>query len=128
MAYLLGIPLLVVGLVVGMYLPDLDQRLPFLLHRSILTHNAFLPLLLACFLRRKKRPALCLLTIGLCGALAVHLAFDLFPNSWAGYALISLPFFGRGPRRSFRGCGLPSALSSVWWSPQCSCAMAWKWG
>lgn len=95
MGYLLGILLLVVGLVVGIHLPDLDQRVPFLLHRSILTHNAFLPLLLGLLLRRQERPALRLLTIGLSEALAIHLAFDLFPTTWTGYALISLPFLGR---------------------------------
>lgn len=94
MRYLLGIPLLVVGLLVGLYLPDLDQSLPFLLHRSIVTHNAFLPLLLGLLLRRQKRPALRLLAVGLSEGLAVHLAFDLFPRAWAGYALISLPFWG----------------------------------
>ena len=95
MAYLLSIPLLVAGLLVGLYLPDLDQAVPFLLHRSILTHNAFLPLLLGLLLRRQKRPAWRLLAVGLSEGLAVHFAFDLFPRAWIGYALISLPFVGR---------------------------------
>ena len=28
---------------------------------------------------------------------AVHLAFDLFPRAWKGYALVSLPFYGWMP-------------------------------
>jgi hypothetical protein len=95
MGYLIGVALLVAGVVGGVYFPDLDLRLPWLLHRSILTHNAFLPLLLGLLLYRRKAPALRLLAIGLGEGLAVHLAFDLFPSAWTGYALISLPFFGR---------------------------------
>lgn len=95
MGYLLGVPLLLVGVVVGASFPDLDQRLPFLLHRSIVTHNAFLPLVPALFLHRRKRPALRLLAVGLSAGLAVHLAFDLFPAAWSGYALVSVPFLGR---------------------------------
>jgi len=39
MGYLLGIPLLLFGVAVGLFFPDLDQRLPFFLHRSIITHT-----------------------------------------------------------------------------------------
>jgi len=95
MAYLVGVLLLAAGLVGGIHIPDLDQHVPFLLHRSIVTHNAFLPLFLGLLLRRQKSPALRLLAVGLSEALAVHLAFDLFPHGWSGYALISVPWVGR---------------------------------
>jgi len=114
MPYLIGIPLLVIGVVVGVYFPDLDQRLPFLLHRSILTHNAFLPLLLGLFFHQKKPPALRLLAVGVSEALAVHLAFDLFPIAWSGYALISVPFLGRtSPVFSWLWIALSIVLSLV---------------
>ncbi len=91
----MGILLFLVGAMAGIYFPDLDRRPSFLLHRSILTHNAFLPLLPALFFHRRKEPALRPPTIGLGEAPAVHLAFDLFPKDWSGYAPISWPFFGR---------------------------------
>jgi hypothetical protein len=113
MGYLIGIALLVAGLVAGAYFPDLDQRLP-LLHRSILTHNAFLPLLLGLLFRRQKAPALRLLTVGLSMGLAVHLAFDLFPQAWTGFARISLPFFGwTSPTFSWLWIALSIALCLV---------------
>jgi hypothetical protein len=95
MGYLSGILLLLFGVAVGLFFPDLDQRLPFLLHRSIITHAGLWALVLFACTHRARNPALRLLALGFSEALAIHLGFDLFPNAWSGYALISLPFVGR---------------------------------
>jgi hypothetical protein len=39
-----GVILLLLALLLGLNLPDLDQQLQFLVHRSILTHGFLLPL------------------------------------------------------------------------------------
>ena len=71
---------------VGAMFPDIDQRLPFLAHRSALTHSALVPILIA-----TRFPMIAGL---LAGGIAIHLAADLFPAGWAGYALIKIPFVG----------------------------------
>lgn len=86
---LAGLGLVALGLLlvqVGLVLPDIDQRIPFMGHRSILTHSVLLPLLL-----RGRWPAVAGL---LAGGIAVHLAADLLPRGWYGYALVRLPFLG----------------------------------
>ncbi|MCB9946600.1 MAG: hypothetical protein H6842_02090 [Rhodospirillaceae bacterium] len=72
---------------VGIYLPDIDQGLPFLTHRSGLTHSV-LPILA---LWRVLAPAL---VGGLAVGFAVTLSADLFPAAWTGFATIHLPFAG----------------------------------
>jgi hypothetical protein len=42
LTYLASVALFIVGLNVGISFPDLDQRLPLLLHRSLLTHGLFI--------------------------------------------------------------------------------------
>ena len=70
----------------GITLPDTDQWLPLLGHRSAVTHGMLLPLLV--FWRW--RPAGGFLG----GGVAIHLAADLLSRKWVGYALVKLPFFG----------------------------------
>lgn len=94
-----GVVLLVVAIRVGLKLPDIDQKVSFLSHRSLLTHGLLLPLLGLYLARRHLDSPLSLLWrlffIGLCVALTVHLGFDLFPRAWRGFALIQIPFYGR---------------------------------
>ena len=45
MRYLLGLIALVVGLAVGDWFPDIDQKTSLLLHRSIVTHGPLVPLI-----------------------------------------------------------------------------------
>src|SRR5215212_678649 len=84
------------GIIIGFWLPDLDFKLSFfgLLHRSMLTHSCLIPLLIW-WTSRKGLRARHYLLIGLCAAIAVHLCFDLFPLRWSGFALITIPFYGR---------------------------------
>lgn len=101
---LIALIALLVGASIGLYLPDIDRVFPFLLHRSILTHGVLIPLGIIMLTHKGRvewqRSAL----IGLCVTLAVHLCFDLFPVSWRGFALISVPFIGQ----------LSGTLSMLW--------------
>ena len=101
------IPLLIVGAAIGLKFADLDQKIPFLVHRSLLTHGVLIPLLLL-YLVRKQSDSMGLgwrfFTIGFSLANAVHLSFDLFPNGWYRHALIHIPFFG----------WMPALLSIAW--------------
>jgi hypothetical protein len=86
---------LALGAVVGAKFPDVDLRVPFLVHRSIVTHGILLSGI--GFLIQWERPQLWLRTllIGFSATVAVHLGFDLFPRGWGGPALIFIPFYGR---------------------------------
>lgn len=94
---------LLLGAVIGIHLPDLDNRLQWLiptsvlLHRSILTHGLIISLLLFLWIQKRggKTPSLRFFMIGLSLALAVHLCFDFFPRGWTGFALIHIPIYGR---------------------------------
>lgn len=95
---------LIGGAAIGLFLPDVDRSFPFLLHRSILTHSALIPLLCALSLQHTSPSWKRCATIGLSTAVAVHLSFDLFPVLWMGFALIHLPLYG----------WLGATLSMVW--------------
>ena len=75
--------------IITIFLPDLDLSLPFLHHRSMVTHSILIPLLLMKWKRIKISNVviLCLLL-----GFAIHMAADLSPKSWRGYALIYVPF------------------------------------
>ena len=85
-----------VGLHCGIIIPDIDQRTDLLLHRSIITHSPLIPLILLLLVLRIGF-GLYAFAMGISIGFAVHHAFDLFPTGWAGYALISLPFYGWTP-------------------------------
>ncbi len=86
---------LVGGLAVGLHLPDIDRSLPLLDHRSFLTHGPFLPIFIFILAHKKGHTGLLMVAVGISLGVAVHLAFDLFPRGWSGYALISVPIHGR---------------------------------
>lgn len=94
MPYLVAIIALILGTLIGLQLPDADRVFSlFLVHRSIITHGFLLPLGLFLLAQGRER----WLQLGAAGvslAVAVHLAFDLFPRQWYGYALIHAPLFG----------------------------------
>ncbi len=78
---------------IGLKLPDIDQQVGFLLHRSIITHGPLFPVA-AFVLAQVDNPLPRRFGMGLTLGYAVHLAFDLFPRSWQGYALVSIPGYG----------------------------------
>lgn len=82
----------------GIYrLPDIDQRFAdipvlnlLLTHRSILTHNALIPLVVAWMCRPLKKLGVPIALVP--GTLfAIHFLLDLFPKGWYGHAWIHLP-------------------------------------
>lgn len=99
----LSLVALAIAVYVGLELPDVDQRVGFLLHRSIITHGPLFPLL-AFVLSLSDSPVRRRLGAGIALGFAVHMAFDLFPRSWQGYALVSIPSYG----------WMPSVVSWIW--------------
>ena len=94
MKYLLGLVALVVGLAVGDWFPDIDQQTGLLLHRSIFTHGPLVPLILFAAASSTKSIQLRWFALGVTLGVSIHLSFDLFPSSWLGFALISVPTYG----------------------------------
>ena len=94
MKYLFGFAALVVGLVVGNWFPDIDQKTDLLVHRSIVTHGPLLPIIVVGVASVIRTTPLRWVALGLAVGLAVHLSFDLFPKGWSGFALISVPGYG----------------------------------
>ncbi len=102
MRYTAGLFLFVIAAFIGLKLPDFDQSFywrPLIVHRSLLTHSALLPLILFWLLRahvigKKADPRLRLSLMGFLLATAVHFCFDLFPSAWTGYALVHIPLLG----------------------------------
>ena len=82
--------MLLVGLsfAIGLALPDLDFALPFVTHRSALTHSVA-PALLVWWQARSGVPVA---GVGL--GTGLHLAADTFPNAMVGYATVKFPFAG----------------------------------
>jgi hypothetical protein len=100
LARVLALPALLLCVVAGLTLPDIDQPLP-LDHRSAVTHS-IAPALLA-LLRRWAWPV----AGGLAFGLGLHLAADVFPNAMIGFATVKLPFAGSiGPDASYLWLGI----------------------
>ena len=94
MKYLLGLVALLVGLAVGNWFPDVDQKTGLLLHRSIVTHGPIVPLLVFAAASGTRSIQLRWFALGATLGVAIHLGFDLFPKGWSGFALISVPGYG----------------------------------
>jgi len=108
LATFLNILLITVSLVaaawMGLKFPDVDQSTDFLLHRSIITHGPLIPLSLYLVAQNARHLAVRLFLMYLCLGFVVHMAFDLFPAGWSGYALVSIPLYG----------WLPGWVSILW--------------
>ena len=94
MKYPLGLLALIAGLAVGDWFPDIDQKTGLLLHRSIVTHGPLVPLIVFAAASGSRSIQIRWFALGLTLGVAIHLAFDLFPSSWSGFALISVPSYG----------------------------------
>lgn len=95
MNYVLGLMAFFIGCAAGVWFPDIDQRVGLLEHRSILTHGPLLPIVFFAVASESESIPLRWLAMGACIGVAVHLAFDLFPAGWTGYALVSVLAWGR---------------------------------
>ncbi len=101
-------------------LPDIDQRWSdqpawnwLIKHRSILTHNALIPLAVAWFCRPLKQwGVLIALVIG--SLFSLHFCLDLFPKKWYGYAFIHIPVLGWLDWIPFDNNWIPTVFSVVW--------------
>ena len=83
-----------IGAWLGSWFPDIDQRIGFLRHRSIVTHGVWMPALLLVGVGVARLDRVDWFIGGFAAGVAVHLAFDLFPDGWRGYALITVPIVG----------------------------------
>lgn len=97
MKYVFGLVVFVLGVVAGLEFPDIDQSVGLVMHRSILTHGPLVPLIVFAAASGDHSVPIRWLGMGVCLGVAVHLGFDLFPEGWSGYALISVPGYGRTP-------------------------------
>ena len=97
MRYLAPLIALVVGLPLGLELPDIDQRIGLLLHRSIITHGPLLPIILFIWVSSSQSLPRRWFAMSVSLGFAVHFVFDLFPEAWSGYALIAVPVLGWTP-------------------------------
>ena len=94
----------VVAAWIGSWFPDTDLKVRFLRHRSVLTHGILVPLMFVAMVGVTRTERVEWFVAGLCTGLAVHLAFDLFPKGWNGYAFISVPGLGV----------MPASVSIAW--------------
>ena len=97
MKYLFGLVALLVGLAAGNWFPDIDQKTGLLLHRSIVTHGPLFPLIAFAAALGTRSMRVRWFALGVALGFAIHLSFDLFPRSWSGFALISVPSYGWTP-------------------------------
>ena len=112
MKILLVMSLIMLAFVVGMIAPDVDQKVGLIVHRSILTHGpwfALAAILLAT--KSNSRYAIPLTGAAFSLGLSIHLAADLFPRGWTGFALIHIPGMAACP-------GQPASSGS--WHPSLS--------
>jgi hypothetical protein len=96
LATIVGIACFAIGAWLGSQFPDIDRFQFFRLrHRSGVTHSFLLPslLLLGGVLTQVQWADW--FTAGFASGVALHLAFDLFPGKWRGFALIDVPKLGR---------------------------------
>lgn len=76
-------------------IPDWDLKINILGHRSIVTHSILIPYLLTVTLKRYSSRQFPLIISAMYFAFFIHLSADMFPKSWNGFALITIPLFGR---------------------------------
>lgn len=101
-------------------LPDIDQRFTdipgvniFIKHRSILTHNALVPLAVAWLCRPLNKLGMVIALVP--GSLfALHFLLDLFPKKWFGHAFIHLPVLGWLDWIPFDNNWIPTLFSISW--------------
>jgi hypothetical protein len=84
-----GLAAIALAALAGVTFPDLDQILPLLRHRSVLTHSMIV--VLACLaVDRRLEPVAAGLALGI----GFHLAADCFPVSMRGFATVKVPLAG----------------------------------
>ena len=95
----IGFACFALGAWLGTLFPDIDRfRFLRLRHRSAVTHSFLVPALLWAGSALSSVEWAGWFVPGFAAGVALHLAFDLFPGKWRGFALIDVPKLGRCTR------------------------------
>ena len=101
------------GAWLGGWFPDIDLKIRYIRHRSILTHGFIMPALMLLVVGAARNERVDWFIAGFATGVAAHLAFDLFPESWRGYAMISAPIYGSLSRRASKAWIALSAFACL---------------
>ena len=94
-----GVAFFAIAAWLGSLFPDIDRiKLFRLRHRSTVTHGFLLPVLVLIAGRATRSEWADWIVAGFAAGVALHLAFDLFPGKWRGFALVDVPKLGRCTR------------------------------
>lgn len=111
------IPILFFGIIFFKDAADLDQSIfSFLGHRSIFTHSILFPYIAYYFLIRKINNPNTYINVGVISffvAMGMHLAADLHPRGWQGYANIKFIGANLGGFLSFFWIAVNSVISFI---------------
>ncbi len=95
LALAIGVACFAIGGWLGSWFPDIDLKMKAVLpHRSVVTHGFLIPALLLIGTVLTGLEWAKLFVAGFSAGVALHLAFDLFPQNWKGLALIYVPKIG----------------------------------
>ena len=91
-----GVICFAVGAWLGSWFPDIDRIAVLRLrHRSTVTHCCAAPALALVAGRVSGSEWAHWVAAGFAAGVGLHLAFDLFPGKWRGFALVDVPRLGR---------------------------------
>ena len=96
LARVVGVICFAAGGWLGSWFPDIDRIAVLRLrHRSTVTHACAAPVLAIVAARASGNEWAGWVTAGFAAGVGLHLAFDLFPGKWRGFALVDVPKLGR---------------------------------
>ncbi len=96
LARVVGVICFAVGAWLGSWFPDIDRIAVLRLrHRSTVTHGCAAPALTFVAARATGSEWAGWVAAGFAAGVGLHLAFDLFPGKWRGFALVDVPRLGR---------------------------------
>ena len=96
LAQLVGGVFFAVGAWLGSWFPDIDRIAVLRLrHRSTVTHGCALPALAIVAGGFAGNEWAGWAAAGFAAGVGLHLAFDMFPGKWRGFALVDVPRLGR---------------------------------
>jgi hypothetical protein len=87
-----GIILSIFGYIIGLKFPDIDHKIKFLSHRSIITHSPFIAIFFYFLYIKSGSSDFNYFITSFFIAESIHMIYDFFPKGWIGGALIKAPF------------------------------------